>query len=144
MDNGRCPHEFIFDMNGTGYMDGIQSAALQVCCDCRTVMDVKTARNLICTVDSCEDRDLALCCFLDLLNDQAGETHTVFKASAELVYSLVCSWRKECTYQITVCHVDLYSICAGFHGSSCCLSVSFDQLINFFRCKLFRNVTATY
>ena len=71
MDNGRCPHEFIFDMNGTGYVDGIQSAALKVCCDRRAVMDVKAAWNLICTVDSCKDRNPALCCFLDLLNDQA-------------------------------------------------------------------------
>ena len=144
MDNGRCPHEFIFDMNGTGYVDGIQSAALQVCCDCRTVMDVKTARNLICTVDSCKNCNFSLCCFFNFLDDQTGETHSVLKGTTKFVQSLVCSRRKEGAYQIAVCHMDLNCIYACFHGSLCCLAVSFDQLINFFRCKLFRNVTATY
>ena len=144
MDNCRCPHELIFDMNGTGYMDSVQSAAFQVCCDCCTVMDIKSARNLICTVDSCEDRDLALCCFLDFFDDQTGETHTVLKASAELVNSLVCSWREECTYQIAVCHMDLNSICSCFHCSSCSFSVAFDQLVNFLSCKLFRDVASAY
>ena len=40
--------------------------------------------------------------------------------------------------------MDLNSICTCFHGSSCCLAISFDQLINFLCCKLFRNVTSTY
>ena len=144
VDNSRCPHELIFDMNSTGYMYRVKSTALQVCCDRCTVMNVKSARNLVCTVDSCKDSDLALCCLFDLLDDQTGETHTVLKTSAELINSLVCSRREECAYQIAVCHMDLNSICTGFHCSSCSLAVSFDQLINFLSCKLLRDISSAY
>ena len=144
VDNSRCPHKLILDMNGTGYMESVQSAAFQICCDCCTVVDIKSARNLICTVDSCKNCNFSLCCFFNFLDDQTGETHTVLKASAKLIHSLVCSRRKEGTYQITVCHMDFNSICSCFHCSSCCLTVAFDQLVNFLRCKLLRNITAAH
>ena len=144
VDNGRCPHKLILDMNSTGYMKSVQSTAFQICCDRCTVVDIKSARNLVCTVDSCKNCNFSLCCFFNFLNDQTGETHTVLKTSAKLIHSLVCSRRKEGTYQITVCHMDFNSICSCFHCSSCCLTVAFDQLVNFLSCKLLRNITSAY
>ena len=119
-------------MNSSGYMNGIQSASFQICGDCSTVMDIKTARYFITAVDSCKNCDLSLCHLLNFFDDQTGETHSVLKGTTKFVQSLVCSRRKEGAYQIAVCHMDLNCIYACFHGSLCCEAIAFYQFINFF------------
>ena len=128
----RCPHKFIADMNGTGYMDGIQSASFQICSDRSTVMHIKTARYFITAVDSCKNCDLSFCHLLYFFDDQTGETHSVLKRTTKFVQSLVRSRRKESAYQIAVCHMDLNCIYACFHSSLCCEAIAFYQFIYFF------------
>ena len=131
----RCPHKFIADVNSSGYMDGIQSASFQICSNCSTVMHIKTARYFITAVDSCKNCDLSFCHLPNFFDDQTGETHSVLKRTAEFIQSLVRSRRKEGTYQITVCHMDLNCIHSCFHGSLCCKAIAFYQFINFFSCN---------
>ena len=128
----RSPHIFIFDMYGTGYMDCIQSAGFQICCNRCAVMHIQTTRNFIIGIDSCQNSNLSFGLFFYLFNDQSGKTHPVFKASAEFIHTLIGAWRHKRAYQISMRHVDLHSIHTGFHCSSCCLSVAFYQFIHFF------------
>ena len=123
-------------------MDRIQPAAFQICCNRCAVMHIQTARNFIIRIDSCQNGNLSFGLFLDFFNDQSGETHPVFKTSAEFIHTFVGTWGHKSTYQITVCHMDLNSIHTCFHGSSCCFSVAFYQLIDFFGRHFSRNVSS--
>ena len=138
-----CPHKFITDMNCTGYMDGIQSASFQICGDCSTVMHIKTARHFVTAVDSCKDCDLSFCHLLNFFDNHAGEAHSVLKRTSKLVQSLICSWRKEGTYQIAMCHMDLNCIHSCFHGSLCREAIAFYQFINFFSCNFLWCISST-
>ena len=113
-------------------MDGIQSTGFQISGDCCAVMYIQTARNFIIRIDSCQNGNLSFGLFLDFFNNQSGETHPVFKASAEFIHTLIGAWGHKSAYQISMRHVDLYSIHTGFHCSSCCFSVTFYQFIHFF------------
>ena len=143
MNHSRCPHILIFDMNGTGHMDGIQSAGFQICCDRCAVMYIQTSRNFIIRIDSCQNGDLSFGLFFDFFNDQSGKTHPVFKTSAKFIHTFVGTWGQKRTYKITMCHMDLYGIHTGFHSSFCCFSVTFYQFIHFFGGQFSRNISST-
>ena len=138
----RCPHKFIADMNGAGYMDRIKSTSFQICSDCSAVMHIKATRHFITAVDSGKNCDLSFCHLLNFFNDQTGETHSVLKRTAKFIQSFICSWGKEGTYQISMCHMDFNCVHTGFHCSLCCKTVAFYQFINFFCCNFLRCVSA--
>ena len=121
------------EVDSTGHMEGVYAAFLfQVSGHSSCVLNGLAAFHFIAGVDTTEDGQVAASLPTDVFDDEAGQTHPVFKASAEFIHTLIGAWGHKRAYQISMRHVDLYSIHTGFHCSSCCLSVAFYQFIHFF------------
>ena len=140
VNTSRCPHTFIFQMHCSGNMQTINAAAFQIRCNCTHIMVVQTAKHIFCAVDTNQNRNFAFCFCFYFFDDQTGESHSVFKASAEFIDTFVCSGRHEGVYQITMCHMDFYGIYTRFYRTLCCFAIALYQFINSFCRNFFRNV----
>ena len=61
---------------------------------------------------------------------QLAEVKELSQTSAEFVTAMVCIWRKELRYQITVTGVDFNRIKAGLYRKFHCLSVCVSHLLD--------------
>ena len=130
VNRGGSPHELVLDVHRAGDMQALDAAILEVACDCRGILNGKTAQNLIGGVDARDDGDLAAHALLHFLDDEAREAHTVLEGAAELVEALVGARAHEGAYQIAVSHMDLDGVDAALHGALGSVAVALDQLVD--------------
>ena len=95
-------------------MEGVHAALLlQIGSHSGGVLDGLAALHLVAGVDAAEDGQVAAGLAADVLDDEAGQAHTVLEAAAELIGAVVGALGDEGADQIAVGTVDLHHVDAG-------------------------------
>ena len=126
-----CPHELVMQVDGAGHMQGVHAALLlQIGRHRRRVLYALAALHLVAGVDAAQDGQVAAGLAADVLNDEPGQAHAVFKAAAELVGAVVGALGDEGADQIPVGTVHLHHVDTGLLGAARRVAVALDDAVD--------------
>ena len=119
-------------VDSTGHMEGVYAAFLfQVSGHSSCVLNGLAAFHFIAGVDTTEDGQVAASLPTDVFDDEAGQTHPVFKAAAELIGAVVGTLGDESAHQVTVGAVDFNHVDASLLGTASGVAIALDQAVHF-------------
>ena len=124
-------------------MNGVDAAfLLQIRGNHSCVLHGDAALALVPGIDTAENGQVAASFLADVLDNQPGQTHTVFKAAAELVGALVGAGGNKGADQIAMGAVDFHHIHAGSLCPGSGVAVALNQTVDFFRRHCLGNFAA--